>query len=66
LIEPDPIRALVVSAALIGAGAVVETARRRLSPRRRRNQSTRVWDANESEELLGFPELPGSWSARWI
>jgi hypothetical protein len=66
LIEPDPIRALVVSAALISAGVIVETARRRLSPRRRRNQSTRVWDANESEELLGFPELPGSWSARWI
>lgn len=66
LIEPDPIRVLVVSAALISAGAVVETARRRLSPRRRRNQPTRVWDAHESEELLGFPELPGSWSARWI
>jgi len=66
LIEPDPVRAIVVSTAVIGAAVAVETARRRLSPRRRRNQPTRVWDANESEELLGFPELPGSWSARWI
>jgi hypothetical protein len=66
LIEPNPIRTIVMSAVVIGAGVAVETARRRLSPRRRRNQSPRLWDASESEELLGFPELPGSWSTRWI
>ena len=65
-IEPSPIRILVASAAVIGAGVAVETGRRRLSPRRRRCRLMREWDANESEELLGFPELPGSWSARWI
>jgi hypothetical protein len=66
LIEPSPIRALVVSASLIGAGVAVEAARRRLSPRRRRDRPARLWDAGDGEELLGFPELPGSWSARWL
>jgi hypothetical protein len=66
LIEPSPIRALVVSASLIGAGVAVEATRRRLSPRRRRDRPARLWDAGDSEELLGFPELPGSWSARWL
>jgi hypothetical protein len=66
LIEPSPIRALVVSASLIGAGVAVEATRRRLSSRRRRNRSARPWDVGDGEELLGFPELPGSWSARWI
>jgi hypothetical protein len=56
----------VTSTALIGAGLTVEAVRRRMSPRKRRNQPTRIWEANESEELLGFPELPGSRSARWI
>ncbi len=65
-IEPSPIRIIVASAAVIGAGVAVETGRRRLSPRRRRGRLTREWDANESEELLGFPELPGNWSTRWI
>jgi hypothetical protein len=63
-IEPSPIRIIVASAAVIGAGVAVEAGRRRLSPRRR-GRLTRAWDANESEELLGFPELPGSWSTRW-
>jgi len=66
LIEPSPIRALVVSATLLGVGVAIETTRRRLNPRRRRNQPARLWDASDSEDLLGFPELPGSWSARWI
>jgi hypothetical protein len=64
-IEPSPIRIIVASAVVIGVGVAVETGRRRLSPRRRRGRLTRAWDASESEELLGFPELPGSWSARW-
>jgi hypothetical protein len=66
LIEPSPIRALVASASLIGVGVAVEATRRRLSSRRRRSRSARPWDVGDGEELLGFPELPGSWSARWI
>lgn len=65
-IEPSPIRVIVASAAVVGAGVAVEAGRRRLSPRRRRGRLMREWDANENEELLGFPELPGSWSARWV
>jgi len=65
VIEPSMPRVIVASAIVVGAGIALEAGRRRLSPRRRRGRLMREWDANESEELLGFPELPGSWSARW-
>jgi hypothetical protein len=64
LVEQGPTRVLPLSLALLGTVTAVEVARRRLRSSPGCGQSVRRRDALGSEELLGFPELPGSWSTR--
>ncbi|MGC8638748.1 MAG: hypothetical protein ACP5XB_02585 [Isosphaeraceae bacterium] len=64
LAEQGTARVLPLSLALLGAVTVVEMARRRLRSRGTGWKSAARQDALGSEELLGFPELPGSWSTR--
>jgi hypothetical protein len=63
-VEQAPSRALPLSLTVIGTVTAVEVARRRLRSRTDGGSSTRRQDALSSEELRGFPELPGSWSTR--
>jgi hypothetical protein len=57
-------RVLPLSLAVFGALTAVEVARRRLRSKGSDWKSSTRQDALGSEELLGFPELPGSWSTR--
>jgi hypothetical protein len=63
-VEQAPSRALPLSLAVIGTVAAVEVARRRLRSKSDGGTGTRRQDVLSSEELRGFPELPGSWSTR--
>jgi hypothetical protein len=64
LLEPGPTRAIPLSLALIGTVTAVEIARRRLRLKTVERLPGRRLDPLGSEELCGFPELPGSWSTR--
>jgi hypothetical protein len=63
LVEQGPIRAIPLSLALIGTAAAVEVTRRRLRSGGG-GRAARGRDPLRSDELRGFPELPGSWSTR--
>ena len=63
-VEQAPSRMLPLSLTVIGAVTAVEVARRRFRSKTNGGISTRRQDALSSEELRGFPELPGSWSTR--
>ena len=64
LTEPGSLRVLPLSLTVIGAVAGAEITRRRLRAKGGRGHDTRRRDPLGSEDLLGFPELPGSWSTR--
>jgi hypothetical protein len=64
LVEQRPTRIVPVSLALIGTAVAVEVARRQLRSKTSEGNGTRRHDSLGSEELRGFPELPGSWSTR--
>jgi hypothetical protein len=64
LVEQGPTQVIPLSLALIGTATAVELARRRLQSTTGIEKLTRRQDPLGSEELLGFPELPGSWSTR--
>jgi hypothetical protein len=63
-VEQAPSRVLPLSLTVIGMVTAVEVARRRLRSKSDSGIRTRRQDALSSEELRGFPELPGSWSTR--
>ena len=63
-VDQAPSRVLPLSLTVIGTVAAVEVARRRLRSKADGGTGTRRQDALSSEELRGFPELPGSWSTR--
>jgi hypothetical protein len=63
-VEQAPSRVLPLSLTVIGTVTAVEVARRRLRSKTGGGNSTRRQEALSSEELRGFPELPGSWSTR--
>jgi hypothetical protein len=63
-VEQAPSRVLPLSLTVIGTVTAVEVARRRFRSKTNGGISTRRQDAPSSEELRGFPELPGSWSTR--
>jgi hypothetical protein len=62
LVEQGPTRVIPLSLALLSMVAAVEVARRRLKSRMGERKATERQNPLGSEELLGFPELPGSWS----
>ena len=62
LVEQGPTRVIPLSLALLSTVAAVEVARRRLKSRTGERKATERQNPLGSEELLGFPELPGSWS----
>jgi len=62
LVEQGPTRVIPLSLALLSTVAAVEVARRRLKSRTGETKATERQNTLGSEELLGFPELPGSWS----
>jgi len=62
LVEQGPTRVIPLSWALLSTVAAVEVARRRLKSRTGERKATERQNPLGSEELLGFPELPGSWS----
>jgi len=62
LVEQGPTRVIPLSLAVISAVTAAEVARRRLKSRTGERQATERQNSLGSEELLGFPELPGSWS----
>jgi hypothetical protein len=62
LVEQGPTHVIPLSLALLGTVTAVEVARRRLRSRTALGKAARRQDPLASEELLGFPELPGSWS----
>jgi hypothetical protein len=64
LVEQGPSRIVPLSLALLGAVSAVEVARRRLRVKAGDWRPTSGQNPLGSEELLGFPELPGSWSTR--
>jgi hypothetical protein len=66
LVDQGPTRMIPLSLAVLTAVTAVELARRRLRPRTGEWKATRRQDPLRSEELRGFPELPGSWSSRLI
>jgi hypothetical protein len=63
-VEQAPSRMLPLSLTVIGTVAAAEVARRRFRSKTEGGSSIRRQDALSSEELRGFPELPGSWSTR--
>jgi hypothetical protein len=63
-VEQAPSRVLPLSLTVIGTVTAVEVARRRLRSKTGGGNSSRRQEALSSEELRGFPELPGSWSTR--
>ncbi len=62
LVEQGPTRVIPLSLALLTTATAVEVARRRLKSRSGERNATETQNPLGSEELLGFPELPGSWS----
>jgi len=62
LVEQRPTRVIPLSLALLSTVTAVEVARRRLKSRTGERKATERQNPHGSEELLGFPELPGSWS----
>jgi hypothetical protein len=62
LVEPGPTHVIPLSLALLSTVTAVEVARRRLRSRTGETKATERQNPLGSEELLGFPELPGSWS----
>jgi hypothetical protein len=64
LVEQGPTHVIPLSLALLGTVTAVEVARRRLRSRTALGKAPRRQDPLASEELLGFPELPGSWSTK--
>ena len=62
LAEQGPTRVIPLSLALLGTATAVEVARRRLKSRTGEGKATERQNPLASEELLGYPELPGSWS----
>jgi hypothetical protein len=64
LVEAGPVRVLPIALTVIGTVAVAEAARRRLRGKTRGAYDARRRDPLGSEDLMGFPELPGSWSTR--
>ena len=64
LADPGTTNVLPLSLALLGTVTAVEVARRRLRAKGGAWKSAARQDPLGSEELLGFPELPGSWSTR--
>jgi hypothetical protein len=64
LVEQESVHVIPLSLALIGTVTAVELARRRLLPITGTGKAARSQDSLGSEELVGFPELPGSWSTR--
>jgi hypothetical protein len=62
LVEPGSTRLIPLSLALLGTVTVVEIARRRLKSRTGEIKAEESLNPLASEELLGYPELPGSWS----
>jgi len=63
-VEQAPSRVLPLSLTVIGTVTAVEVARRRFRSKANGGVSTGRQDTLSSEELRGFPELPGSWSTR--
>jgi hypothetical protein len=61
-VEQGPTRVIPLSLALLSTATAVEVARRRLKSRTGERKATETQNPLGSEELLGFPELPGSWS----
>ena len=62
LAEQGPTRVIPLSLALLSTATAVEVARRRLKSRTGEGKATERQNPLASEELLGYPELPGSWS----
>ncbi len=62
LVEQGPTRVIPLSLALLSTVTAVEVTRRRLKSRTGERKATERQNPHGSEELLGFPELPGSWS----
>jgi hypothetical protein len=62
--EQGPSRMIPFALTVVGSVAAVEVARRRLRERAGGWRPSRGQYPPGSEELLGFPELPGSWSTR--
>ncbi len=62
LVEQGPTRVIPLSLALLSTVTALEVARRRLKSRTGERKATERQNPHGSEELLGFPELPGSWS----
>jgi hypothetical protein len=61
-VEPARTRLIPLSLALLGTVTAVEVARRRLKSRNGEDKVAECPDPLAGEQLLGFPELPGSWS----
>ncbi len=64
LVEQGPAHTIPLSLALLGTVTALELARRRFQPTSGRKKAAHRQSSLGSEELLGFPELPGSWSTR--
>jgi hypothetical protein len=62
LVEQGPTRVIPLSLAVLGTATALEVARRRLRSSHGEGKATETQNPLGSEELLGFPELPGSWS----
>ncbi len=62
IVESGPNHVIPLSLAMLGTITAAEAARRRLRARNAETQGTGQTSPLGSEELLGFPELPGSWS----
>jgi hypothetical protein len=63
-VETGPIEMLPLSLAVMGTVAAAETIRRRFRSKPAGGRITRRRDSLGSDDLMGFPELPGSWSTR--
>jgi hypothetical protein len=64
LVEQGPAHTIPLSLALVGTVAAIELARRWFHPTSEDDKAAHRQRSIGSEELLGFPELPGSWSTR--
>jgi hypothetical protein len=64
LLEPGPVHLVPMSLTLMGVVTAAELARRQLRSRAGRKGTNGRQRPLGSGELLGFPELPGSWSTR--
>ena len=64
LVDQEPTRVIPFSLAVLGTVTALEVARRRLTSKPVVLKVTAGPGSRGSEQLLGFPELPGSWSTR--